>query len=166
MMDEKIASNQMRRPPNRNVIRADDATIEEIRITANTGYVTISYGVPGDFNSIHMELVTLVVSQDTVIQDRRGRNINLRDLREGMIVDAVFSAAMTFSQPPQARAYNITVVGNRETGSPRPPSHPGSPRPPSQPRPVETTVGTVIQVDVRNGFLYTAGSSNVTDLRR
>ncbi len=159
-MSEKLGSNQIRRPPNRNVIRADDATIEDIRITGNTGYVTISYGVRGGFNMINMELVTLIVNQDTVLQDRRGRNISLWDLRKGMIVNAVFSATMTFSQPPQARAYRITVMGNRDTQPPRPPGPSGPPRPP------ETTVGTIIQVDVRDRFLYTVSSSNITDLRR
>lgn len=156
-MDEKLGSNQIRRPPNRNVIRTDDATIEEVRITGNTGHVTISHGVQGGFNMINMELVVLIVNQDTVLQDRRGRNIKLRDLRKGMIVNAVFSAAMTFSQPPQARAYRITVVGNRDT---RPP------RPPVPPRHSETTVGTIVQVDVRYGFLYTVSSSGIRDLTR
>jgi hypothetical protein len=36
--------------------------------------------------------------------------MRLSELREGMVVDTEFSSAMTFSIPPQARAYRITVV--------------------------------------------------------
>lgn len=119
-----------------------------MRISRNTGYVTISHGVLGDFATINMVLVTLVVSQNTVIQDRRGRNTNLRDLREGMVVDAVFSANMTFSIPPQARAYRITVAERRSD------------------RNRETTVGTVLQLDIRNRFIYTGSFSRAIDLMR
>lgn len=146
-MDEYLSSNQIDRVPFRNVIRANDARIEEVRISRNTGYVTISHGVPGSFDTINMELVTLLVGQNTIIQDRRGRNINLRDLREGMVVDAVFSANMTFSIPPQASAYRITVAERRNRNR-------------------ETTVGTVLQVDIRNRFLYTGSFSRLIDLIR
>lgn len=155
-MDDNLSSKQFGQVPDSNrpnrrdrpgnSMRAQNATIEEIRITRDTGYVTISYGVQRDFNAINMEIVTLIVSRNTIIQDRRGRNISVRDLREGMVVDAVFSQAMTRSIPPQSRAYRITVVGDKQAR--------------------ETTVGTVIQVDVRNRFLYTASSTNVMDMMR
>jgi hypothetical protein len=131
---------------NDNVIRTRDSIIEEIRIDRNTGYVTISYGRMGDFNMLHMELVTLIVSRDTIIRDSNGRNLNLSDLREGMVVDAEFSSAMTFSIPPQSRACRITVV-NRNAAS-------------------NTTVGRVMTVDVRNGFLYTGSANDLTSQMR
>ena len=138
-MDGYMNQIQANRIPNSNVIRAQDAIIEEIRISGNVAYVTISYGIPNDFNTINMELVTLVVNRNTVIQNRRGESLNVQDLREGMLVDAVFSATMTFSMPPQSRAYWITVLGNINSGQ--------------RPRPdTEITVGTVIQIDTRNGF--------------
>ncbi len=130
-------SNQGR--SNDDVIRTRDSVIEEIRTDRNAGFVTISYGVMGDFNVLHMELVTLVVTRDTIIQDRSGRNLPFRDLREGMVVNAEFSSAMTKSIPPQARAFRIVVV-NRNAVS-------------------DITVGRVLKVDLRNRFLYT-GSAN------
>ena len=148
IMDEKLSHSQMGRPPQRNVIRVENAVIEEINTRRDTGYVTISHGVPDRFGTINMELVTLVVGQNTVIQDRRGRNLSLRDLRVGMTINAVYSSRMTFSQPPRAQAFRITVLE------------------PSRDRDRETTVGTIVQVDVRNGFLYTVSSFNLVDLRR
>lgn len=145
-MDKNLSSTQTGRPPNRNVIRAEAAIIEEVRINGNMGYVTISYGIPDRFNTINMELVTLVVNQNTIIQDNRRRNLRLRDLRMGMVVDAVFSAAMTFSIPPQARAYRITVIEENRNR--------------------ETTTGMVMQVDLRNRFLYTGSPRNIVDLKR
>ena len=55
------------------VINVEDAVIEEIFQDNNVSYVTISYGVLGDFNTINMELVRLVVDRNTIIRDRRGR---------------------------------------------------------------------------------------------
>jgi hypothetical protein len=131
---------------NNDTIRTRNSIIEEIRIDRNTGFVTISYGVMGDFNIIHMELVTLVVSNDTIIRDSSGRNMRLSDLREGMVVDAEFSSAMTFSIPPQARAYRIIVV-NRNSES-------------------NITVGRVLTIDYRNGFLYTGNANDISSQMR
>ncbi|MDF2609760.1 MAG: hypothetical protein K0R92_1234 [Lachnospiraceae bacterium] len=116
-------------------IRVQDAIIEEINFIDRIGHVTISYGIPGDFNMIHMELVTLIVSQDTVIRNESGRSLSMRDLREGMLVDVVFSSAMTMSIPPQARAFRIIVKNSVH--------------------PFDVTVDNVLRVDTRNNFLYT-----------
>lgn len=136
---------------NDDIIRTRDSIIEEIRIDRSTGFVTISYGVMGDFNIIHMELVTLVVGNDTIIRDRSGRNLRLSDLREGMVVDAEFSSAMTFSIPPQARAFRITVV-NRNVNSNITDSM--------------ITEGRVLTVDFANGFLYTGNMNNLSSQMR
>lgn len=103
--------NDLARFMGRNrAINVEDAVIEEIFHENRTSYVTISYGVLGDFNMIHMELVRLVVDRNTIIRNRRGRRISVRDLNVGNVVDASFSTAMTRSIPPQSRAYMITVV--------------------------------------------------------
>ncbi len=145
------SSQSNRCPCNDNIIRTRDSIIEEIRIDRSTGFVTISYGVMGDFNIIHMELVTLVVGNDTIIRDRSGRNLRLSDLREGMVVDAEFSSAMTFSIPPQARAFRITVV-NRNVNSNITDSM--------------ITEGRVLTVDFANGFLYTGNMNNLSSQMR
>lgn len=140
MDDFSVSSQSNGCPCNNDTIRTRNSIIEEIRTDRNTGFVTISYGVMGDFNITHMELVTLIVSNDTIIRDSSGRNLRLSDLREGMVVDAEFSSAMTFSIPPQARAYRIIVV-NRNSGT-------------------NITVGRVLAVDTRNGFLYTGNAND------
>jgi hypothetical protein len=142
MSDLSISSQGSRGTNNNNIIRTHNSIIEEIRIDRGTGFVTISYGVMGDFNIVHMELVTLVVSNTTVIRDNFGRDMRLTDLREGMVVDADFSSTMAFSIPPQARAYRIIVV-NRNSKS-------------------YVTVGRVLSIDTRNGFLYTGYSNNLS----
>ena len=126
----------------RFVITAEDAFIEEIFTDSRsgTGYVTISYGVPGDFCMINMELVTLIVDRDTIIRDQFGQNMRFRDLREGMRVDAEFSSIMTRSIPPQSKAYRITVI-TQSTPS--------------------ITEGRVLEVDTRNGFLLTGRADDI-----
>lgn len=111
--------NDLARFMRRNMaINVEDAIIEEIFHENRTSYVTISYGVLGDFNMIHMELVRLVVDRNTTIRNRRGRRINARDLNVGNVVDASFSSAMTRSIPPQSRAFMINVI--REQVNPIP----------------------------------------------
>lgn len=140
-MDNNII-NAQNRSDNRT-IRVRDALIEEIFSDRNAGYVTISYGDIGDFNMIHIRVVTLLVGRDTIIQNQGGQQLLLRDLRVGMSVDAVFSAAMTSSIPPQARAYEITVLqGSRSS---------------------DTKEGTVIMVDGRNNFLIAGNSRNISN---
>lgn len=139
-MDDLIYYQRFRNP--RNVINAENAIIEEIStdFRAGTGYVTISYGVMGDFCTIHMEVVTLVVSRDTIIRDQFGQSMTLRDLREGMTVDAEFSASMTRSIPPQSRAFRITVLNQMETN---------------------ITEGRVMEVDTTNRFLITGMPNDI-----
>lgn len=134
--------NYQRFRSSRNVINVEDAIVEEISadFRTQTGYVTISYGVMGNFNIIHMELVSLIVSRDTIIRDQFGQNMTLRDLREGMRVDAEFSSSMTRSIPPQARAFRITVINQIDTA---------------------VTEGRVIDVDTRNGFLLTGRPNDI-----
>lgn len=119
---------------NQGAIRVQDALIEEILIDRGVGRVTISYGELGEFNIIHMNVVTLIVSRQTVIRDQFGQVLSLRDLSEGMTIDAVFSSAMTRSIPPQSQAFRITVKDSMDS---------------------RVTVGRVLRVDLNNRFLYT-----------
>lgn len=138
-----------------NVIFADDAVIEEIfhDNRRKTSFIKISYGVLGDLNMTHMELVTLVVDSNTIIRSRCGRRISVRDLRVGNVVDAEFSAAMTRSIPPQSSAYRITVV--RENVNPN--------TGPNIPNIVEDRV---MEVDTRNNFLYTGNPNDMMSQMR
>jgi hypothetical protein len=133
-------------PCNDNVIRTRDSIIEETRFDRNTGFVTISYGIIEHFNILHIDLVTLVVTRDTIIQDKFGRNIPVRDLKKGMVVNAEFSSAMTRSIPPQSRAYRITVVNSNV--------------------PTNSILGRVLKIDLRNDFLYTGYANDVLSQMR
>ena len=92
-----------------------------------------------------MEVVTLVVSRDTVIRDQFGQGMTFRDLREGMMIDAEFSAAMTRSMPPQSRAYRITVINQMDTN---------------------ITEGRVVDVDANNGVLLTGRPNDINSQMR
>jgi len=140
--------NQCNRPPspNNDVIRVNDAIIEEVSMNNRIGYVTIAYGVMGDFRITHINLVVLIVTENTRIRDRFGRNLPFRNLRKGMIVDAEFSAVMTMSNPPQSNAFRITVVGENE--------------------PSNVTVGNVLSVDTNNNFLFTGRVNNINSVMR
>lgn len=129
-----------------DVIFVQDAIIEEIVIDNRTGFVTISYGVMGDRCMVIMQLVTLVVGRDTVIRNQFGQNLSLRDLREGMIVDAEFSSAMTKSIPPQSRAFRITVIRQNDS--------------------ISITEDRILSVDTNNGFFYTGNADDMLSQMR
>jgi hypothetical protein len=129
-----------------DVIFVQDAIIEEIVIDNRTGFVTISYGVMGDRCMVFMQLVTLVVGRDTVIRSQFGQDLSLRDLREGMIVDAEFSSAMTKSIPPQSRAFRITVIRQNDS--------------------ISITEDRILSVDTNNGFFYTGDANDMLSQMR
>lgn len=140
-MDNFSVTDQRMRNRGNNVLTAERARIENINSDNGTGYVTISYMVMGDYCMMHMQTVTLIVGRDTVINDQFGQPLSLGELREGMIVDAEFSAAMTRSIPPQSRAFRITVI-DENTGS-------------------NFTDGRVMAVDTNYGFLYTGNPNDI-----
>lgn len=125
--------------PNQDVIRVFSAVIIEISRERNTTFVTVSYndciGCAGFTGPVR-----LVVNQDTVLRDERGRNLRAGELERGMTVDARFSSVMTRSIPPQAQAFFIQVV--RRTNR------------------TETTVGRILEVNTRNNFILVLRSQN------
>ena len=134
-MDDYIMYDSDSMPWDDRFIFAQDALIENIYRDDRTGYVTISYGVLGNGNMINMQLVTLIVSLGTRIRDQFGRHLRFQDLRVGMIVDAMFSSAMTRSYPPQSNAFFIIVK--------------------TPEMPYNVTVDRIIGIDLDNNFLYT-----------
>ena len=148
-MDDYYANNNVEAMRmSSNVIHVEDAIIEEIVNDNRTSYVTISYGVLGDFKMIHMTLLRLVVDRNTVIRNIRGRNITVRDLRVGNVVDASFSSAMTRSIPPQSSTYMITVVGEHVNQFPTS----------DNPYIVEDRI---IEVDTANNFVLTGRPKDI-----
>lgn len=125
--------------PNRNVIRVFSAVIREISRDRNATLVTIAYN-----NCIgcarQSDTVRLVVNQETVIQDERGRNIRAGELERGMTVNASFSSAMTRSVPPQAQAFFIQVTERVNQ--------------------TVTTIGRIVEVNTRNNFILVLRNQN------
>ncbi|WP_313347013.1 hypothetical protein [Sedimentibacter sp.] len=136
---------------NNMVINVEGAIIEEISHDNRSSFVTISYGVLGDFGMINIELVTLVTDRNTIIRNRRGRRISVRDLRPGNVVDASFSAAMTRSIPPQARAFMITVVRENVNSLPVFPN---------------IVEDRILEIDTNNNFLITGNPDDIMSQMR
>lgn len=127
------------RRPDRNVIRAFSALIEDIARDRGAVFVTISYTNCAGC-STPSDTVRLVVNQSTDIYDEQGRNIRPNELERGMTIDASFSSAMTRSIPPQAQAFFIRITE----------------------RPVQsvTTTGRIAEVNARNNFIIVLTSQN------
>jgi hypothetical protein len=126
---------------NENVIRVRDSTITRIFTDGGTGYVTISYVTVGLNNMPQNNRVTLVVGPNTIILSPFGENFSFNNLRVGMIVDADFSSYMTKSVPPQSRAFKIVVSYKNW--------------------PFNTKTDRVLEVDVKNRYLYTGFADDI-----
>ncbi len=132
---------------NRNILRIDNALIEEVNANnRSTGYVLISYEAEGPNNMLLSNLLRLNVGKHTMITNEIGEYILLNNLRKGMRVDVTFSAAMTRSIPPQTRAFQISV------------------RAPELP--INVKMDRIVDIDVYNGFLTTGNPNDIYDQMR
>lgn len=138
-MDYFSITDQGMRNRRKDVLTAERARIENIN--PDNYFGTISYKVMDDYCRMQKETITLIVGRDTVIGNQFGQPLNFWELREGMIVDAEFSAAMTRSIPPQSRAFRITVI-DENTGS-------------------NSTYGTVMDADANYGIMYTGNPNDI-----
>lgn len=131
-----------------SVWRINNALVEEVNTggRGQTGWLLVSYAVPGPNNLTKIELLRLNVGQSTVIVDSFGRTVCLCDIRVGSWVDTEFSPAMTRSIPPQTTAFRIVVRQNVQQ--------------PAPPSPGGTTTDRIVSVDPRNGFLLTGRFNN------
>lgn len=124
--------------PRNNIIRVENAVIEEVNVeTCESGYILISYTAPRPNIRNQNEQIRLNVSNFTIIMSQYGEPLSLCNLDVGMRVNAEFSAAVTRSIPPQSSAYRIIVIRGESN----------------------TTITTdrVVSVDAVNGVL-TAGN--------
>ncbi len=126
---------------NVHVISILDATIERIFTSENSRYITISYITADQYSMIHKNFITLVVTPDTIILNPFGESVSVDSLRPNLFVDVDLSAAMTFSIPPQARAFKIIV--NYKNW------------------PYNSRKARVLNADVDNRFLYTGNADNI-----
>ncbi|MGI6732454.1 MAG: hypothetical protein ACOX5F_11285 [Anaerovoracaceae bacterium] len=127
----------------RDVISVKGAVITSISRGGRNGFVTINYGAVGSNRRARRQTVTLVTGRNTRIRDQFGNNIGIRNLREGMVVDARFSSVMTRSIPPQSNAFSITVVKQNHTSI--------------------IAVGRVLRTgyEGRYGFILTGNANNI-----
>lgn len=126
-------------PPQREVINVLDAIIDEITTNRNNTLVTITYRNCPTCREPE-QTITLVVNPDTVVRNERGGSARVNELREGMVINASFSAAMTRSIPPQAQAFLIIIVKRPDTR--------------------ETTIGRIAEVNPRNDFILVIRNQN------
>lgn len=127
-----------------NVMHADGAIIEEaVADTARTGHILITVELSDENSVIYTQQLRLNIGDDTIITDESGRFLYMYDLKEGMRINADFSAAMTRSIPPQSYAYLIVVLQNEEQ--------------------VSITADRVVGVDINNGFLTTGNPYDIND---
>lgn len=132
------------------VLSANNALVEEVSTqNGRTGFIVISYSQsrprPGGTSS--MERVRLNVNRNTIILNSMGQNMCFCNIERGMRVNALFSAVMTRSIPPQSNAFLIVVQrGSRPS--------------------MRTTTDRIARVDVRNRFLYTGNPNNINSQTR
>lgn len=132
-------------PSSMGSIRVSNAIIQDIAFNGNISYITITYtDCPGCRNQ--EQLVRLVVTQNTIIRNESGRNIPVGSLQSGMVINAVFSSAMTRSIPPQAQAFQIQVR-NRPEMNPQ-------------------TTGRILEVNTRTQSLLTMSNNNPSSMIR
>lgn len=114
---------------NGNLVLIENAVVEEaVFYNSYSGYIIISQnGVTQRLN----------ISRNTSVINESGQCLNLSNIREGSLIDAVASSAMTRSIPPQSAAYLIMVKEKRPE-----------------------TVRRISYVDAANYFLYTGSGSD------
>ena len=117
------------------LITVENALIERIDPTPQGVLVTISYDLIGNENPRRRQQLVLVVTYRTQITSETGNSVSARYLQPGMIINALYSSAMTRSIPPQANAIRINVVRRHDD--------------------VRVRVDVVLRVDERNSTLLT-----------
>jgi hypothetical protein len=136
-------------PPGRilqseDILRAENAVIEEVMGTSRgSGYVLISCEEFDQNNQRYINQLRLNIGKNTIIMDDSGAPLSIHDLKEGMRINAEFSAAMTRSIPPQSSAYRIVVL--KELPS------------------VSVTTDRVVGVDPSHGFLLAGNPYDIYD---
>lgn len=136
-----------------NRMRIDNALVEEVSyVNDNNGYLIVSYAVPERNNRVSIQTVRLNVDRNTRIVNFLGQSVCLCRIQPGMWVNAVFSANMTRSIPPQSNAFLISVQRRPQLLPPQ--------------RPSSVTTGRIVFVDFNNRFILTSDTNNQGKLSR
>lgn len=135
--------------------------ITEIVERMGNAFLTVEYG--------QGEVVRLLVDEGTTILNKNCEELMWNDLKEGSIIDARISDAMTRSIPPQAAAYLIRLVRNARPGNPGPGMPPGPGVPPGPgmpPRQEDVTTGRIWNIDRNNRQFDTITGQDFSSLTR
>lgn len=97
-----------------NLMVLDNAYVEEaVFYNDFSGYILVSYYVTDANQNVSLQNLRLNIGRNTAVMNSAGQCLNLSSIKEGSLVDAVFSPAMTRSIPPQSSAYLIMVSDNQ-----------------------------------------------------
>ena len=130
--------------PDNSTINISNGRIDNIDQDRNTTFVTVSYN--DQRRPRATQTVRLVVGKNTLILDERGNTIPVRELRIGMIINAVTTSAMTRSIPPQATAFMIRIV--------------------RRPMQDNITIGRIVNIDNRNRSFTTISDRDFSSVIR
>lgn len=98
------------------VMFINNAVIDDVQRVRGTIYVTITFERrfrPEQSAGSRWQQIVLVVTNQTRIQDNSGREVSDNQLRPGRRINALTSARMTFSEPPQTQAFIIIINSRR-----------------------------------------------------
>ena len=90
-----------------NFMRINDAIVEELSCSGSRRSILISHQPQ---RTSQPQTIRLNINQNTVVLNALGQSISPCSLRRGTRIDAVISAAMTRSIPPQTTAFHVQVL--------------------------------------------------------
>ncbi|WP_313076596.1 hypothetical protein [Lacrimispora sp.] len=127
-----------------DVLQAQNALVEEVYTPdSRTGYIKISYLLPGEQGMVFTDLLQLNVGWNTILINQFNESISLCRILKGMTINAWFSPDLTDSTPPQSNAYRIVAF---------------------LPAPnIRVLVDRITYIDTQNGFLYVGNPQNIAD---
>lgn len=126
---------------NGDVMQAQNALVEEVYTpNSRTGYIKISYSIPGEREMVFTDLLQLNVGWNTILINQFNESISLCRILKGMTINAWFSTDITDGTPPQSNAYRIVAF---------------------LPAPnIRVIIDRITSIDTQNGFLYVGNPRN------
>ena len=92
------------------VVKENEASmIDEGRVLTVDFGLDFDYLLTGNANNINSQM-RYVISDSTLLRDRRGNRIRLRDIRRGQIVRIERASFQTMSIPPQTNAFTVQII--------------------------------------------------------
>ena len=120
--------------PQEEIRYLQNGIIQQLYSDGRNQFVTVMENTENQYGPNQNQVITLVITPETVLRDQNLGAIGFYDLRVGMTIFAAYSARMTRSIPPQAVAFSIIAIIEE---------------------PYIVSMGKVAFVDARNGTLTT-----------